>query len=177
MGIVLVALMLTDGQPSNAQGDEGCHFLMHLRQPIEFTGPAGGYDFELYRPTKYDADIYLANVYGDRPCNWHATTNQSWLDLSRTSGEIAGGDDTFITVSINVRGWEVIEPDNPDPMNTLTPEPPPEPQNLRVDVEVIGLSPNSDALVSPTVTLPPATSTPMPSPTPEPVAVANAVQP
>ena len=73
--------------------------------------------------------------------------------------------------------WEVIEPDNPDPMNTLTPEAPPEPQNLRVDVEVIGLSPNSDAPAAPTVTLPPATSTPMPSPTPEPVAVANAVNP
>ena len=99
--------MLTDGQPSYAEGDEGCHFLLHLRQPIEFTGPAGGYDFELYRPTKYLADIYLFNVYGDRPCNWHATTNQNWLDLSRTSGEIAGGDDTFITVSINERAQDL----------------------------------------------------------------------
>ena len=107
LGIILVALMLTDGQPSNAQGDEGCHFLLHLRQPVEFTGPAGGYDFELYRPTKYRANIYLSNVYGDRPCNWRATTNQNWLDLSRTSGEIAGGDDTFITVSINERAQDL----------------------------------------------------------------------
>ena len=107
LGIVLAALMLTDGQPSYAEGDEGCHFLLHLRQPVEFTGPAGGYDFELYRPTKYGANIYLSNVYGDRPCNWHASTNQNWLDLSRTSGEIAGEDDTFITVSINERARDL----------------------------------------------------------------------
>jgi hypothetical protein len=107
LGIVLVALMLTDGQPLYAEGDEGCHFLLHLRQPVEFTGPAGGYDFELYRPTKYGANIYLSNVYGGRPCNWHASTNQNWLDLSRTRGEIAGGDDTFFTVSINERAQDL----------------------------------------------------------------------
>ena len=107
LGIVLVAVMLTDGQPSYAEGDEGCHFLLHLRQPVEFTGPAGGYDFELYRPTKYGANIYLSNVYGDQPCNWHASTNQNWLDLSRTSGEIAGGDDTFFTVSVNDRARDL----------------------------------------------------------------------
>ena len=82
-----------------------------------------------------------------------------------------------ITFSKPVWNGRVIKPDNPDPLNAQTPEPPPEPQNLRVDVEVIGLSPNSDALVSPAVTLPPAISTPMPSPTPGPVAVANAVNP
>ena len=58
--------------------------------------------------------------------------------------------------------WEVVEPDNPNPMNAQTPEPPPEPQNLRVDVEVIGLSPNSDAPAAPAVTLPPATIAPSP---------------
>ena len=107
LGIVLVALMLTDGQPLYAQGDEGCHFLMHLRAPVEFTGPAGGNDFELYRPTTHGADILLSNVYGDQPCNWHASTNQNWLDLSRNSGEIAGGDDTFITVSVNDRAQDL----------------------------------------------------------------------
>ena len=107
LGIVAAALMFTDGQPSYAQEDAGCHFLMHLRKPVEFTGPAGGFDFELYRPTKYGANIYLANVYGDQPCNWRASTNQNWLDLSRTSGQIAGGDDTFITVSVNERARDL----------------------------------------------------------------------
>ena len=107
LGIVAAALMLTDGQPSYAQGDEGCHFLMHLRKPIEFTGPAGGADFVLYQETKYKANIYLSNIYGDQPCNWQASTNQNWLDLSRTSGQIAGDDDTFITVSINGRAQDL----------------------------------------------------------------------
>ncbi len=107
LGIVAAALMLTDGQPSYAQGDEGCHFLMHLRKPIEFTGPAGGADFVLYQETKYKANIYLSNIYGDQPCNWQASTNQNWLDLSRTSGQIAADDDTFITVSINGRAQDL----------------------------------------------------------------------
>ncbi len=107
LGIVAAALFLTDGQPSYAQGDEGCHFLMLLRKPIEFSGPAGGADFVLYLETKYKANIYLSNVYGDQPCNWRASTNQNWLDLSRTSGQIAGDDDTFITVSINDRARDL----------------------------------------------------------------------
>ena len=86
---------------------DGCQFQIYLRPPIEFAGPAGGADFEVHNPTKYRADIQVANAYGTQPCSWNAAVNQNWITLSQSNGTLQPEADTLVTVSINDRATQL----------------------------------------------------------------------
>ena len=95
-------------------------------------------------------DPIIAHLVARVPSGWQVQSDNFAERCSAicnlTYPVAAGGKQEFIEIEATPNNagnhvfeanveWEVIKPDNPDPMNALTPEPPPEPQNLRVDVE------------------------------------------
>ena len=100
-----VGIIETHGSLGVAEGQRvprgGCQFQIYLRPPIEFTGPAGGFDFRLSNATRDGAGIQVANAYGTDHCNWNASVNQDWVTLSQASGRLSAEDDTTVTVGVN----------------------------------------------------------------------------
>ena len=85
----------------------GCQFQIFTRPPMEFAGPAGGQDFELYNPTHHRATIQISNVYGTDSCTWRASVNVEWITLTMYEGTLTANSDNIVTVRINDRASEM----------------------------------------------------------------------
>ena len=85
----------------------GCQFQIFTRPPMEFAGPAGGQDFELYNPTHHRATIQISNVYGTDSCTWRASVNVEWITLTMYEGTLTADSDNIVTVRINDRASEM----------------------------------------------------------------------
>ncbi len=108
LSVAAALLAFADAASVSAQTERGgCQFQIYLRPHIEFAGPAGGFDFQLHRPTKDGADIQVSNVYGSNRCSWQATANQDWVTLSQSGGTLEPEGDTVVTVSVNDRATQL----------------------------------------------------------------------
>jgi len=102
---------------NNTAGD-----LTAINAAMLFVSPASEFDFDGIEggPFSPSSQIYTLTNSGGAAMNWSASHSANWVTLSTTSGTLAPGEATTVTVSINANGNSLTEATIPTPSRSPT---------------------------------------------------------